>query len=347
MQISLVSRLLLFQLAVSLSVMFSSDGVFGQEPTKWTHEDFAGNFSITVDLPDEHAFTGHFVKHWGDKQVRTEGYFKPGHMREGVHCIYWDNGLLREVAYWKDGWAIGTIMHFRPDGSLEHELFFGGKGAKRWRYIERSYGDENSLDHIYNNRVYETIDVWTSRELIEAGAPPELQSEPKAFAMDGIDQTVESRASDIDDLVQSQDSVALLDETHKKSKRDLSTPSDCMRLFSLERHLPSQEFQGDFKLTWPSGTIRTSGNYSRNCVRNGVHVSRWENGKYREIGFWNDGWVVGTTLRFRGDGSLEKEMYFGDSGAQSHHFIERNYDLTGRVLSSKEVRCGIVVRRWQ
>jgi hypothetical protein len=88
---------------------------------------------------------------------------------------------------------------------------------------------------------------------------------------------------------------------------------------------PDMEFEGLLVEHWPNGNLKYRGEFKRDRKRVGQHICFHENGLLQEVGYWDDGWIIGTLIWFREDGSKECEKYFGQDGGHSRSWVERQY----------------------
>lgn len=102
-----------------------------------TYSDFY-DFDSGFYAPNE-EYQGVLESYAPNGQLLFRGEFEKGEKRIGQHISFWDNGNLKEVSYWVDGWIHGTQLWFDEDGSLSVERFFGENGGRHRRWIERHY----------------------------------------------------------------------------------------------------------------------------------------------------------------------------------------------------------------
>jgi antitoxin component YwqK of YwqJK toxin-antitoxin module len=77
--------------------------------------------------PDD--FEGVWIEHWPNGQLKFRGTYKKDGLRVGQHICFWENGVLREVSTWEQGWVTGTLIRFYEDGTRECEKEFGEHGG--------------------------------------------------------------------------------------------------------------------------------------------------------------------------------------------------------------------------
>ena len=101
------------------------------------------NYAVTDAgvYPDE-AFEGELVEHWDNGLLKFKGKFDQGRKRTGLHVCYWENGALHEVAYWRDGWNVGTLLRFRENGTRQTERNFGENGSQSQSWTEKRFGSD-------------------------------------------------------------------------------------------------------------------------------------------------------------------------------------------------------------
>jgi antitoxin component YwqK of YwqJK toxin-antitoxin module len=88
--------------------------------------------------PDE--FSGMWRENWPNGGLRYQGHFEQFRKREGQHVFFWESGLLHEVSYWREGWAVGTLITYYENGVRQHERDFGEDGCRSRSWVEKSYG---------------------------------------------------------------------------------------------------------------------------------------------------------------------------------------------------------------
>jgi hypothetical protein len=90
---------------------------------------------------------------------------------------------------------------------------------------------------------------------------------------------------------------------------------------------PPEEFAGLWIEYWPDGSLKYRGQFQSGQKRIGQHISFFENGVLDELSFWDEGWVCGTLIWFREDGSKECEMDYGEYGGRTRCWVERSYGI--------------------
>lgn len=88
------------------------------------------------------SFEGEWVEYWPNTQVKYRGYVSKGCMRKGLHLAYFENGVLSELSYWKDGWITGTLMQFNEVGERYRQVDYGERGGFNRDYTERTFIDD-------------------------------------------------------------------------------------------------------------------------------------------------------------------------------------------------------------
>jgi len=136
------------------------------------------------DLPDSCSgvyppedFEGLWSEHWPNGQLKFRGEYKSRRMRVGQHLSFWENGVLKEISYWDQGYACGTVIWFCEDGSKECEKEYGEHGARIRSWIERTYMKDNGIFSIH---------VWKADQLIATWTRPELREIVDEVGMDDI-----------------------------------------------------------------------------------------------------------------------------------------------------------------
>ena len=112
--------------------------------------------------PDD--FEGLLIKRWSNGQLKFRGYFDKGRMRQGQHLLFWESGILEEVSHWKDGWAVGTLLRYRENGSKEEEIQYGSNGGRLQEYTCWSYRSSNEPLCVKELRNYESAWMWMDPE---------------------------------------------------------------------------------------------------------------------------------------------------------------------------------------
>jgi len=74
--------------------------------------------------------------------------------------------VLQELSVWEDGYATGTVIWFREDGTKDTERDFGVNGGKTRSWAEREYG--------WDNNIYE-ITVWRNGEKVYEWLRPDMR----------------------------------------------------------------------------------------------------------------------------------------------------------------------------
>jgi len=118
--------------------------------------------------PDE-AYSGTLLEFWGNGGIKYRGTFEQGRKRVGLHTCFWENGTLREVGFWQEGWNRGTLIRFREDGSKELERDYGEQGAETRSWTERRYSFGSSRLVVVEQWVNgELASRWVDEELARA-----------------------------------------------------------------------------------------------------------------------------------------------------------------------------------
>lgn len=145
-----------------------------------TYRDFS-DFDSGYYAPSE-DFEGVLESHDPNGQLLFRGEFEKGEKRVGLHIAYWDNGNVKEVSYWADGWICGTQLWFDQNGTLETERFFGESGGKKRRWIERHYAHMrepgNEALKVWSIEVYENDELlkeWTDEDIVDSEAEARIE----------------------------------------------------------------------------------------------------------------------------------------------------------------------------
>lgn len=109
--------------------------------------------------PDE-TFQGTYEELWDDTTLRYRGVFELGGKKVGLHLLFWPNGMISELAYWIQGFPVGTMIRFREDGSREMERDYGETGGSVRSWIEKRYGYDNRLISVTETKSGIQISDW-------------------------------------------------------------------------------------------------------------------------------------------------------------------------------------------
>lgn len=71
--------------------------------------------------------------------LKYRGEFEEGGIRIGLHIEYWENGNVRELSYWHEGWIVGTCLRFNENGIRDEEEDFGETGSREGCVFRRTY----------------------------------------------------------------------------------------------------------------------------------------------------------------------------------------------------------------
>ena len=97
---------------------------------------------------------------------------------------------------------------------------------------------------------------------------------------------------------------------------------------------PPDEFEGLYQERYPDGQLKYRGFFEKNCVRTGQHLEFWPNGFVKEISYFANNRIVGTSLNFYENGTRESEQDYLENGSKKGNWIEKNYGSeTGMLLS--------------
>jgi hypothetical protein len=109
---------------------------------------------------------------------------------------------------------------------------------------------------------------------------------------------------------------------------------------------PPDDFEGIWIEHWPQGTLKYRGEFQKNAKRVGQHICFWVNGVLDELSFWKDGWICGTVLWFRDDGSRECEKNYGEVGGKRRTWVERLYGEDSRLFTIFVWKNHEIVSEW-
>jgi hypothetical protein len=117
------------------------------------------------------------------------------------------------------------------------------------------------------------------------------------------------------------------------SKANMSANKDYYKNYcdSQSGVYPPDDFVGLLVEHWDNGQLKFRGRYEKGGKRVGQHICFWENGALQEVSYWTDGWVTGTTLWFREDGSKDCEKDYREHGGITRSWIERRYSIDDRL----------------
>jgi hypothetical protein len=101
---------------------------------------------------------------------------------------------------------------------------------------------------------------------------------------------------------------------------------------------PPLNFQGLWTESWPNGQLKFRGQFETGIRRIGQHISFYENGVLQEVSFWDQGWVCGTVLWFRDDGTKEYERDYGEHGGMTRSWTEKYFSNSGDLRSVRVYR---------
>lgn len=109
---------------------------------------------------------------------------------------------------------------------------------------------------------------------------------------------------------------------------------------------PDINFEGMLLETWPGGSLKYRGEFRKGRMRIGQHMSFWQSGALQEISYWRDGWVCGTLIFFRSDGTKEFEKDFGETGGKRRFWTKRNFGLDGDLVGINVYKDQVIVAQW-
>lgn len=109
---------------------------------------------------------------------------------------------------------------------------------------------------------------------------------------------------------------------------------------------PPDEFKGLWVEHWPNGILKFRGEFRKNGMKVGQHICFWENGALSEVSHWREGWVCGTLISFREDGSRQRERYYGEHGGRNRFWVERFYDEDSELYAIYVWKNEQIVSEW-
>jgi hypothetical protein len=110
---------------------------------------------------------------------------------------------------------------------------------------------------------------------------------------------------------------------------------------------PDEDFEGLWIEHWPNGQLKFRGYFKKRHKRVGQHICFWPNGVLREVSFWDEGWVCGTVIWFREDGSKESEKDYGEFGSRTRSWTERWYGGESELWKVIVWRDGRPIAEWE
>jgi|GEM_PF-4500431 len=109
-------------------------------------------------------FEGVWTERWRNGQIKFRGQYSAGLKRIGLHVSFYENGVLQEVSYWNDGWACGTTLWFRDDGSKEYEKDYGEHGGMTRCWTEKYFSISGALGAVRVYRDDKLFAEWLNQE---------------------------------------------------------------------------------------------------------------------------------------------------------------------------------------
>lgn len=109
---------------------------------------------------------------------------------------------------------------------------------------------------------------------------------------------------------------------------------------------PDESFEGLLVEHWSNGNLKYRGRFEQERKRIGQHLCFWESGALEELSYWDEGWICGTRIRFREDGSKDEESDFGEHGGRTRAWIDRNYSSDGTLYSIHVYKDDRIVADW-
>jgi antitoxin component YwqK of YwqJK toxin-antitoxin module len=115
-------------------------GIVQREETMSTNHDYSEfNDSGSGVYPDA-EFHGIYEEYWPNGKLKYRGEFEALRKRVGQHVAYWENGFVKEISYWLDGWVCGTVSRFYENGVRDEELHYGERGSRTRAWVGYSFG---------------------------------------------------------------------------------------------------------------------------------------------------------------------------------------------------------------
>ena len=108
---------------------------------------------------------------------------------------------------------------------------------------------------------------------------------------------------------------------------------------------PEKDFDGVWEVLYPNGQLKFRGAY-KNGKELGQHLCYWENGVVAEVSFWDEGFVYGTVLKFREDGSKQAEEDWGEYGGRTKSWTARIYDTNSQLAFVTVRKNDQVIAEW-
>ena len=280
---------------------------------EWGHENFAAEYSTSPSGPADIDFNGSYKGFWADGSLMVDGDYLPGFRKTGLHLVFWENGPIREVAFWREGFVVGTLLQFRHDGTLACERYFGTGNHPKWLHIERTYSEDQKLDAIYEVSLYETFRSWVNERTAEADKDVLAEA---AMKNGGLDWSTELPALNAGHFL------------GPESAEKLRIPDGFVWELEHETELGplmNSRYTGCHNLQDDLGNVRTELTFELGRL-SGVQRAYWDNGETREVAVYKEGSPIATALRFRPDGSLREELFFGEALDTVDGYVFRRYN---------------------
>ena len=146
-------------------------------------------------------FEGVLTEEWPSGRLRFRGAFRKFCTRVGQHVALWENGIVREISHWVDGYPTGARTTYYEDGERNEEVFYGEHGARRGNIVCRSYV-EDQLNHACRYEGNELVQQFVSQEDLELSDELGVDQMMK----DAFEELMEKNLRIMDDL-ESEDEV--------------------------------------------------------------------------------------------------------------------------------------------
>lgn len=119
-------------------------------------------------------------------------------------------------------------------------------------------------------------------------------------------------------------------------------------MFTCAEIFVADDFSGIYVEHWPNGQLCYRGCFEAGCKQVGTHVYFWENGNVCELAYWRNGLPVGTMHRFFENGIRQLERDYGEDGASTQSWVEKDYGFhSGELLSITVYKNGAIFSEWR
>ena len=160
---------------------------------EWTER---GTAESELDYgPSPADFEGILTEEWSSGKVRFRGAFRKFCTRVGQHVAFWENGIVREISHWVDGYPTGTRATYYEDGERNEEVFYGEQGARHGNIVCRSFLDDK-LNHVCRYENNELAQQFVTQESIDLSDKLGFDQMMK----DAVEELMEDNLRIMDDL---------------------------------------------------------------------------------------------------------------------------------------------------